>query len=224
MSQHPRTRVLAPVALPPLTPSEAEIHPLLRLHTSPAIHWNILEEPSPVSTSISSHIGPFGSFGGHWMFEPATNPPLTSVCIRAPIILDRPIVVFPSHSHHRRRYVTVIDVLTAVHQAISGSRARGNQSSRASEAANLTIDGVTLPSMDSNIVGMSLLLRPDITRSHTLITRHESGLRSFTYNGNVRLRDSHAQRLSQIDPEVWLWSGLTPSTEERDVWLLHFAR
>jgi hypothetical protein len=73
------------------------------------------------------------------MHQPATCPALDSIVIRTTAVADRPLVVFPTTTN--RAFVTVHDVLDAVHRAVL--------------AENAVLDDELLPSGKGNILGAS---------------------------------------------------------------------
>jgi hypothetical protein len=86
------------------------MHPLLRYSFTPTIHFNLLHHPSSITTLPDHRPPALLTFT-----EPATSPPLPSLTIISPP-LPWSIIVHPQRPN---KFVTVSDVLLALHRALS---------------------------------------------------------------------------------------------------------
>ncbi|KAG2003275.1 hypothetical protein CC2G_003892 [Coprinopsis cinerea AmutBmut pab1-1] len=161
------------------------------------------------------------SFGvEHWSHRPATQPPTGSLCIRWPL-LERPIVVFPTHPHRAGRPVSIYDVFTAVYHATSSlNRRTPNAVPGTSSSPNTVTPNLPLPYPPT-----SLLLQPEIS------TYRPNGRQRHAYHhgggvvsGGAVPDLASSTNPNAVSPESWNWVGLTPSTTERDVWILNIIR
>ena len=107
-----------PLSLPPMsfgTPP-THLHPILRYADCPCIEYDIRQRPSCASAPHSRL---------EWAHESATNPPSSQVIITCHV-LPRPFVVRPSGRNYD--FVTVHDILLAVHRAIRAAEVFYNPS------------------------------------------------------------------------------------------------
>ncbi|KAF8335219.1 hypothetical protein F5887DRAFT_892147 [Amanita rubescens] len=106
----------------------SHLHPILRYANCPCIEYDVRQRPSCAS---APHLRL------EWAHESATNPPSSQVVITCHV-LPRPFVVRPSGRNYD--FVTVHDILLAVHRAIRAAEAFYNPgldwwTSRPGEAA-----------------------------------------------------------------------------------------
>ena len=106
----PNAPLLRTVPLPPILHAGPAIHPALPFAAHPGIKWDIRQPPSHALVEFARL---------EWAFEAATSPPMRTIILIC-AILHGPIVVSPLHQDYD--YVTVRDVLLAVHQAYSASQ------------------------------------------------------------------------------------------------------
>ncbi|PPR00323.1 hypothetical protein CVT24_004610 [Panaeolus cyanescens] len=194
----PSPVLIRSIQLPPLYSSPIILHPLLQFSPLSPIHYDLTRPTSTAVIHSSKRLSMAGlHYSGNWMNDPATFPSnICSITIRIPGI-DRPIVIVSPTSSSTGE-ITVWDVLHACHRAWrQASEEIYTRHSNASPSNNFAYAPGSHPCP---------IHPPHHRVIHSTANRINAG---WTANGPSHL--GHAS----------LWTGLTPSEEEQDVWVMN---
>ncbi|PPR00321.1 hypothetical protein CVT24_004608 [Panaeolus cyanescens] len=202
----PMPVIIRPIQLPPLYSSPVVLHPFLQFSPfTTCILYDLSQPPSTAAILSSINTLPALRQCGRWMAEPATFPSnICSITIRI-VGLDRPIVIV-SPTGSSTGEITIWDVLSACHRA-------WRQAS--DELYTRHYNALPYNSSDFWSIPHPCPVHPpdNCVRRQTKITSTVNQMKAGRLSNGLSHLGHHAS----------LWTGLTSSQEEPDVWVLNPA-